>query len=323
MTKKDNFIACIQHQYPMWVPRGGECVVTISSPVRERPNSASETDAFGVPWSYDPAAEGGTYPTPGMHPVHDPVSWKRTVLFPRLDQIDWDEVGRNAELVDRKEYLVQGFVEMGIFERTYLLLGMENALMALMTERTAMRELSDAIADYKIAVIERLDDVIDMDMLWYGDDWGTQTDVFLPPNVWRETVRPGTKRIYDVAKSRGIIVNQHSCGKVDALIPDMVDMGADIWNPCQPVNDLEAIKRQYGDRLTLWGGIDSQFVLGRPGVTAQEVDDEVKRRIEGLASGGGYIASPSHSVPYPEYVQSAMEGALIRYGREAYPRESR
>jgi hypothetical protein len=302
----------------MWVPRGGECVVTLPSPVRERPYGAPGLDAFGVPWSFDPAADGGTYPSPGKHPIHDLESWKDAVLLPDLDQIDWGETAQRAELVDRSEYFVQGFVEMGIFERSYLLLGMENALVAFMTQKKEMKELAEAIADFKIEVIERLDDAIDMDMLWYGDDWGTQTGAFLPPDVWREIIRPGTRRVYDAAKKRGIVVNQHSCGKIEELIPDMVEMGADMWNPCQPCNDLRAIKERFGDRLVLHGGIDSQFVLGRPGVTACEVDEEVKRRIRDLAPGGGYVAAPSHSVPYAEHVRNAMEEAVTRYGLEVY-----
>ena len=320
MTKKENFLACIRHQNPEWVPYGSECVITLRSPVEERPSSRSKPDAFGVPWSYDPSAEGGTYPTPGRHPVLEPENWESAVVFPALDGIDWDVPARESRSIDRDEHIVQGFVEMGIFERSYLLLGMENALMAFMTQKSAMIALAAAIADFKIDVIDRLDEAIDMDILWYGDDWGTQSNVFLPPDVWREIVRPQTQRIYDAAKKRGILVNQHSCGNVEPLIPDMVEMGADMWNPCQPVNDLAAIKRKYGSRLVLWGGIDSQFVLGRPGVTAEEVDEEVRLRIQTLATGGGYIASPSHSVPYPDYVQKAMERAVSRYGTEVYRR---
>ena len=184
-----------------------------------------------------------------------------------------------------------------------------------------MSELSAAIADYKIEVIRRLDDAIDMDILWYGDDWGTQIDLFLPPDIWREIILPETARIYQAIHERDIIMNQHSCGKIESIIGDMVEMGADLWNPCQPCNDLKAIKQRHGDNLVLIGGIDSQFVLGKPGVTAEEVDQEVKRRIYDLAPGGGYIASPSHSVPYLDHVRKAMEGAIARYGRDVY-RES-
>ena len=95
-------------------------------------------------------------------------------------------------------------------------------------------------------------------------------------------------------KAHGILVNQHSCGKIEAIFGDIVGMGADMWNPCQPCNDLAALKREYGERIAFFGGLDSQFVLDRPGTTPDDIRREVRRRIDELASGGGYIAAPSH-----------------------------
>jgi hypothetical protein len=59
--------------------------------------------------------------------------------------------------------------------------------------------------------------------------------------MWRQLVAPHTRRIYDAMKRRGIMINQHSCGKIEAIFEDLVEMGADIWNPCQPCNDLAAL----------------------------------------------------------------------------------
>lgn len=94
--------------------------------------------------------------------------------------------------VDREEYLVSGFVEMGLFERSYLLMGMEEALMAYYTHPEEMSDLCSAIADYKIAVIRKYHQVTGMDILWYGDDWGTQSNLFLSPEIWRKVIRPHT-----------------------------------------------------------------------------------------------------------------------------------
>jgi hypothetical protein len=322
MTAKENLRRALHRDRPQWVPFGDEAVVTIGSPIPERPSRRAGFDAFGVHWSYDARAEGGTYPTPGDQPVSDAAHWKTMVSFPDPARADWAQPKNEADRVDRTEYFVQGFVEMGIFERSYLLLGMENALVAYLAQGDVMLQLATAIADYKIEVIRRLDDAIDMDMLWFGDDWGTQVDLFLPPEVWREIIGAQTRRIYQAARERGILVNQHSCGRIEALIPDIVAMGADMWNPCQPCNDLSAIKKQWGKRLVLWGGIDSQFVLGRPGVTAEEVEREVKRRIFDLGPGGGYIAAPSHSVPYPEHVQRSMREAVATHGAALYRSEA-
>jgi hypothetical protein len=94
---------------------------------------------------------------------------------------------------------------------------MEEALMAYLAEPERLSEMLAAIADYKIALIERFDDVADLDMIWYGDDWGTQRSLFMPPDVWRATIKPHTARIYDAMKARGILINQHSCGVTSRL----------------------------------------------------------------------------------------------------------
>ena len=209
--------------------------------------------------------------------------------------------------IDRDKTLALGFVEMGLFERSYLLMGMEEALMAYLTHPEQMLDLLGALADYKIRLIERFHEVARLDILLYGDDWGNQRNLFLPPATWRRIVRPPTQRIYDCAKARGILVDQHCCGKIEDILGDMVEMGATCWNPCQPCNDLAGLKKKYGDRLAFYGGIDSQFVLGRPGVTCQEVRAEVRKRIDEMAAGGGYIAFPSHGVPYDKAILEAME----------------
>ena len=317
MTRKENLLRVIRHQDPAWVPTGMESVVTIGSPVVERPGQTGK-DAFGVAWTLEKGAEGGTYPTHNGHSITDLSRWREQIAMPDLDAVDWSAAQAQAAAVDRDRCLVSGFVEMGLFERSYLLLGMENALVAYVTETGVMAELLEAIADYKIRLIERFDDVIDMDMIWYGDDWGAQDALFMPPAVWRRTIKPGTRRIYDCLKKRNIIINQHSCGRIEDVFDDMMEMGADIWNPCQPCNNLASLKKRCVGRMTFCGGIDSQFILDKPGVTGSEVRAEVRRRIDELAAGGGYVAAPSHGVPYRQEVMDAMNDEIARYGCAFY-----
>ena len=318
MKPRENTLRAILRRQPMWVPCGMENVHTLKCPVVERPDRAG-LDTFGVKWDYEPGAEGGTYPAAGGEVIRDISCWREQLVLPDLDQADWESVRREAESIDRDQYLLSGFVEMGLFERSYLLLGMEEALVNYLLEPGEMRALAHVLADYKIGLIERYYEAAHMDMIWYGDDWGTQTNLFLPVDVWRSILRPETQRIYDCMKRLGIIINQHSCGKIDSIVGDLVEMGADMLNPLQPCNDLAGLKQRYGDRMSFAGGIDSQFVLNRPGVTQGEVDEEVKRRISEMAAGGGYIAMPSHDVPYDPEILAAMEHAIARYG--CYPIE--
>ena len=317
MTPKENLLRAIRRDRPEWVPNGMEAVVTLGPPVVERPGQAG-LDAFGVEWSFEPGAEGGTFPTHGRQPISDLRRWREQITLPDVDAMDWAPVEARAREIDREQCLVQGFVEMGLFERSYLLLGMEQALMAYLEETEEMEALLAALADYKIALIARFHEAARLDLVWLGDDWGTQRALFLPPDVWRGTLKPQTKRIYDWMKARGLLINQHSCGKIEAIFGDLVEMGADLWNPCQPCNDLARLKREFGDRISFFGGIDSQFVLGRPGVTTEEVRAEVRRRIHEMAAGGGYIATPSHGVPYAPDIVAAMNDEIATFGHAFY-----
>ena len=319
LTPKENLLRTIRHEDPEWVPNGLESVLSILSPVVER-SPGPGYDAFGVHWSLDDTARGGTYPARGGHTIHDLSRWREQITVPDVDHIDWCGVQARVQEIDRDECLVAGFVETGLFERSCLLLGMKEALMAYVTEPESMEELLAAIADYKVRLIDRFDEVADLDMMWYGDDWGTQEGLFMRPDVWRRVVKPHTRRIYDCMKERGILIDQHSCGKIEAVFGDIVDMGADIFDPCQPCNDLAALKRQYAGQICFYGGIDSQFVLDRPGATPEEVRAEVRRRIDEMAYGGGYIAGPSQSLPYDEGLLDAMNDEIDRHGRLYYGR---
>jgi len=317
MTIKENYIKAIFHNNPEWVPYQNEAVITVKPPICERPAEPG-LDAFGCEWWLEKDAQGGTYPASRNYVITDIEHWKEQIVLPDISKYDWSEAKAKAAQVDREKYLVGGFIEMGIFERIYLLMGMEEALMAFYTDEDALYELAGVIADYKIEFLKKYHEEIHLDILWYGDDWGTQDNLFISPDIWRRVIKPHTKRIYDCAKSLGIIINQHSCGKIDSILGDMIEMGADIWNPCQPCNDLAALKKQYGDQICFCGGVDSQFVLDNPNATPEDVVVEVKRRLDEMSFHGGYIIGPSHTVPYDPEKLHAMKDTINDYGRKIY-----
>ena len=325
MSPKENLLRVIHHDHPQWVPNGMESRVAFGAPVCERPERAG-LDAWNVRWDYNEGAKGGTYPAHGGHTITNLRRWRDQITIPDVAAMDWDDVGllwgadesSQASDVKHEEHLFSGFVEFGLFERSYLLLGMDEALMAYVTDTDRMEAMLGAIADYKIALCERFADVVDLDIIWYGDDWGTQQNLFIPPDIWRKTVGKPTARIHQCIKERGILINQHTDGTIESIFGDMVDMGVNIWNPCQPCNDLAALKREYSGRITFCGAIDSQFVRDRPGVTPDDVRAEGRKRIDELAEGGGYVAGPSHGVPYRQEIVDAMNDEIATYGRQFY-----
>ncbi len=318
MNRKENYLNAIFRRSPEWVPQSGEAVITVYPPVCERPETPGK-DAFGCDWALEEGARGGTYPTGKNIVITDLDSWREQIVVPDVHAYDWSAAREKAASVDRDQFLVGGFIEMGIFERIYLLMGMEEALMAFYTDENTLFDLASFIADYKIEFLKKYHSEVKMDILWYGDDWGTQSNLFISPEKWRRIIKPHTKRIYDCAKELGIIVNQHSCGKIESIFEDLVEMGADCYNPCQPCNDLASLKKKFGERICFIGGLDSQFVLDNVSATAEDVKAEVKKRIDELAlPNGGYIIGPSHEVPYNEEKLRAMNETIASYGRQIY-----
>ncbi|MGC8863654.1 MAG: uroporphyrinogen decarboxylase family protein, partial [Armatimonadota bacterium] len=126
---------------------------------------------------------------------------------------------------------------------------------------------------------------------------------------WREFIKPRIKRVYERAKSAGRFVMQHSCGDIYELLPDLIEIGLDVYQTFQPeIYDVKTVKREFGRDLTFWGGISTQAVL--PWVTPDEVKRVAREMIAAVGAGGGYIAAPTHAIPGdvpPENIVALVE----------------
>ncbi|HLC03174.1 MAG TPA: uroporphyrinogen decarboxylase family protein [Anaerolineales bacterium] len=159
-----------------------------------------------------------------------------------------------------------------------------------------------------------------------GDDFGTQQGPLISPDMFKKLVRPVLESVWKPVKEKYLNINPqgklmfHSCGSVRAFIPDFIEMGVDVLDPVQPrakdMNGL-SLKREFGDRLSFHGGIDTQHVMSSG--SQEEVALETRRKIEMFAAGGGYVLNPSHDVlaevPPENLIRMAEIGRT--YGR--YP----
>jgi len=153
-----------------------------------------------------------------------------------------------------------------------------------------------------------------------ADDLGTQHSLLLSPEMYRSFLKPRHARIVSLIKkiAPGVKVFLHSCGAVRPLIPDFIEAGFDILNPVQVAADgMESrqLKKDFGDCLTFWGGgVDTQHTL--PHGTPGQVADEVRRHIEDLAPGGGFVFNAIHNIQgdVPPQNIEAMFEALRLYG---------
>jgi len=244
-------------------------------------------DVFGVVWDRSIDRDIGNVegcvldsPTITGYEFPDP-------LDPRFFRDIPDMIGRYGDSF--RVYQI-GF---SLFERAWTLRGMENLMMDFFDHSRFVRDLFNAIADYNIAQIERAL-TFDIDAVYFGDDWGQQRGLLMGPHAWREFIYPVLKRMYGIVREAGKYVCIHSCGDVDELFDDLVEIGLNLFNPFQPeVMDVEALVERYRGRLAFFGGISTQRTL--PYGTCEDVVSEVRRLID-MGRDGGYILAPAHSV---------------------------
>jgi uroporphyrinogen decarboxylase len=218
----------------------------------------------------------------------------------------------------------------GIFEMAQRIVGVENCLVMMAADKKLAGALFDKLLELKLSFWEMaLPQLADpsagsgqavVDVVTQADDYGTQTSQFISPRMFRKQLKPRLKILFERIKQLAPNAKRffHSCGNVRPLLPDFIEIGVEILNPVHiRANGMEpaALKREFGDELAFWGGgVDTQGVL--PSGTPQEVKDDVRRNIEALAPGGGFVFNTVHNIQADVPPQNiiAMWEALQEYG---------
>jgi uroporphyrinogen decarboxylase len=244
-------------------------------------------DAFGVIWDRSIDKDignvvGQVLPAPSLkgYSFPDPLDSRFFADIPE----------RIARYGDRFRVFQIGF---SLYERAWTMRGMAQLMVDFYDHPRFVRELLNAIADYNIAqAAEALR--YDIDAIYFGDDWGMQRGLQMGPALWHEFIYPVLRRMYRFVRGAGRYVMIHSCGDVDELFDDLIEIGLNCFNPFQPeVMDVGALLPAYRGRLAFQGGLSTQRTL--PYGTPQDVVDET-RDLLALGRDGGYIFGPAHDV---------------------------
>jgi uroporphyrinogen decarboxylase len=203
---------------------------------------------------------------------------------------------------------VIGDVETMFFEMSWYLTGLEKFLTDLLTGAEYQALLMDRIMEYIIACGKKLI-LMGVDILWCGDDFGTQNGMLIDPDTFRKVFKPRIKYMFEEFRKirSDIKIAWHSCGAILPIIPDFIEVGLDILNPIQPLAqgmEPQYLKKTYGKDLVFFGGIDVQHLL--PFGSPQMIRDEVRRRIDILGKEGGYIVAPAHNIQPDTSVENIL-----------------
>lgn len=277
-------------------------------------------DWWGVMWTNmgpNPAIDGNTV-AKDFRLFENMEEWKEKVKFPDLDLMPMELIlnklntvfGVNEET--RKTEAISCLLLSGQFERLNQMIGMENALCAFYEYPDEVHEFFDAMCEYKLKCIDLAYKYVKPDIIHMHDDWGTNNNMFFSPDIWREFIKPNEKRYVERIHEYGMLYMHHSCGYIQQIIPDLVEIGVDAINPVMVQNDVDYILENYGDKITVVGGLDNQL-METPGTTAEEIQTEIRTRMDRYMNRGRYIP---YFVPNNQRVYGIYSDVVNSYGRE-------
>ncbi len=240
----------------------------------------------------------------------------------RWPEADWFDFSDFAARLDAWQDFAVMASGASVFQHPTFLRGIDQLLMDMAVQPQLAHWLMDRFTSFYLFFFDRMLTAAQgrIDMLRAADDLGTQRGLFFSPQMFRTFIKPRLAKLVDMTHSHGVKFLFHSCGAIRPLIEDLIEIGVDILDPLQAAADgmePQALKQAYGDRICLHGGICTQYLLPRG--TPDEVRAEVRRRLEILGHGGGYILAPCHvlQTDVPTENILAMSDAGLECGRYA------
>jgi len=327
MTKRQVVIDALEFRRPAYVPWAVELTIECADRLRKHLGT-EDLDAFLEPHfvTVVPKIHDFEQVGPDLWRDHYGVTWDRSVdkdiglpvdwplkepalegyTFPDPEDPAWYE-GLAEQLEAAPDCFTRFAIGFSVYERAWSMRGMENFLMDMIEHPDFVDELLDAICEHNLALIRRAID-LGVDCIHFGDDYGSQRGLIMGIRHWRRFIKPRLARMYAAVREAGKYVSQHSCGRVQELFDDLVEMGLRLFNPFQPeVMDVFEYKRRYHGKLAFHGGMSIQQTL--PFGSVDEVRRQTQRLID-AGRDGGYVFAPSHAVPRdvpPENLVAMME----------------
>jgi uroporphyrinogen decarboxylase len=292
-------------------------VVRARQPPPARPLSPGATcrTVFGVEHS------GIGYGQPTSHPLSGAASLGAVEAYPWPDPAGPDVSQIRAEAASYKgEFAILGGDWAPLWHDAIDLFGMEGLFLAMYDTPEVVEAALARITDYYVETNRRIFDAAgrEIDILFIGNDLGSQTGPLLGEGLFRQFLLPCLARLFSLGHDYGVKVQLHCCGGIAPLLPALIEAGLDAVHAVQTTcrgMDLVELKRTYGHKLVFNGGIDSHHVLidGTP----DTVRAATRAVLDVMAPGGGYVAGASHDsileeTPVENIV--AMCDAVLNYG---------
>ena len=229
--------------------------------------------------------------------INTPQKWeeaKKRMTISR-DRINWDRLKKVYPLWKKEGRWVQGIFWFGYDVLHSHMAGTETTLIAMLEDPDWFSDMVNTYLDSSIAHFNMIwDEGYHFDSMFWYDDMGYKLRTFFSEELYVNLLKPVHKRAIDWAHDRGIKTHLHSCGNIMPFVPHLVEIGLDALNPIEikAGMDIKYIKKNYGDKLVLHGGIDALLLDKK-----EKVIPYIEELVPMLKEKGGYIFSSDHSIP--------------------------
>lgn len=277
-------------------PRGGE---------QEDYHSREVYDDFGCLWQRSEVHNMGQVKG---HPLQDWDALK-TYRWPNPDDPFYYEEMEERFTGSEGKYVMTS-IGLTLWERLWMLRGMEQVLIELHTDPARPAYLADRIVEYDLAIIHNIGQRFPgrIHGVQLTDDWGTQEATFINPRLWREFFQPRYARIFEAAHAQGWDTWIHSDGKINEIIQPWIDAGLDVINmPAPRMVGIEEVGQRFAGKICFSNGVDNQATL--PFAGPDEIRAEVQLLLKLWATPQGGFIGPGHG-----FITSRSGEGLAMYG---------
>ena len=269
MTAKENMRAVIRGENPERFVNQYEALSFVFDPYLMNDPSPEKggsdvKDSWGVLYSWPNNAPAG-FPVhkPDTIVVQDIEDWKEYVKHPNLEfsQEQWDIAIDAMNAIDNTKAFRTAFVAPGLFEQTHHLCSIQEALMYYITDEDEMHDLTKYLLEFELKHAELICDKLHPEALFRHDDWGGEKSTFMSPAMFEEFFLEPTKEIYKYYHDHGVeLTFHHSDSYAATLVPDMIEMGIDVWQGPMRTNNVPELVKKYGGQITFMGDIDNKLM---------------------------------------------------------------
>ena len=329
LTRKENVLETVKkggkpdrlaNCYAAFAPIGGDPVFWYVRGNRVR--GTNSYDRWGVYISF-PEDQPAAMPivTTENQVIKDIAVWKSYVKVPDLRancSEGWEDARKSKAAADESGLLSMTIMGTGIFEQLHMLMTFEDCMCNLLEFQDEMRELIDAVTEYRLEYMKLIVENLHPDVILSHDDFGSKSSMLMSPNTWREFFKEPYRRLYSYLHENNVLVIHHSDSFCEPIVEDMAETGADVWQGVLPTNNIEEITKKLDGRMALMGGVDSG--IDRADATEEEIRAEARRVLDAYGRLPNFMPSYTYGGPgtiFP-HVEPIISDEIERYNKERF-----